>query len=400
MGGVNSIPVISQVKSLVLLVSNQSDEARKVQEDFSKGCPIVSQVRSAVEAISGNSEAAKETQETFAKGAVDLAGGLPVVGQVLAAVELGLGNKEKAEEYLESSYRTCAVLCGTIVGGPIGAIAGGMAMDALQTGIASAITQDYHPTGLILGVTESIKSGDVGVMFDTAITPALDYYMGKSTSKARAGVRVNEVIVAEKQATWVKFKNSTIEMRQKLQAEGIPEDQADREIYKTVKIGQDLQKFAQDSRLCETDKSTKPKMPVFCYMDADSGARSASGFNFTARQFLESKSPEVIEKISQHKIKLVKHWDTPSGWNEIREKAVRRVKKDEPDVKEGTKEYDEAVSKKTMEIFDTKTNTVYFKYSDYFEEKNGSQLMKDQSGYYAKKKASQLMEDQSGKKNR
>lgn len=44
MGSVNSIPIVSQIKSFVQWIFGDSDGAKKTQEDFVQECPIVSQV--------------------------------------------------------------------------------------------------------------------------------------------------------------------------------------------------------------------------------------------------------------------------------------------------------------------------------------------------------------------
>ena len=45
MGNINSIPVVSQVKSLVQIISGDEEGARQTQEEFSRKGIIVSQVR-------------------------------------------------------------------------------------------------------------------------------------------------------------------------------------------------------------------------------------------------------------------------------------------------------------------------------------------------------------------
>lgn len=44
MGGVNSIPVVSQAKSGVQLICGDTDGAAETQKDFLQQCPVVSQV--------------------------------------------------------------------------------------------------------------------------------------------------------------------------------------------------------------------------------------------------------------------------------------------------------------------------------------------------------------------
>lgn len=51
MGSVDSIPVISQVKSAVQAIAGDTAGAKKTQENFLNGCPVVSQVKSLVQVI-------------------------------------------------------------------------------------------------------------------------------------------------------------------------------------------------------------------------------------------------------------------------------------------------------------------------------------------------------------
>ena len=51
MGNTDSIPVVSQVKSLVQVIDGDAEGARRTQENFSKIAPVVSQVRSLVHYI-------------------------------------------------------------------------------------------------------------------------------------------------------------------------------------------------------------------------------------------------------------------------------------------------------------------------------------------------------------
>ena len=67
MGNADSIPVVSQTKSLVQAMGGDTEGARRMQENFSRQCPGVSQARSAVELSTGNANAAIETQKEFWK---------------------------------------------------------------------------------------------------------------------------------------------------------------------------------------------------------------------------------------------------------------------------------------------------------------------------------------------
>jgi Interferon-induced 6-16 family len=65
MGNVDSLPVVSQVKSAMQACQGDMQGALETQERFSKQCPVVSQVRSAVEAHRGDHAAALATQREF-----------------------------------------------------------------------------------------------------------------------------------------------------------------------------------------------------------------------------------------------------------------------------------------------------------------------------------------------
>jgi hypothetical protein len=59
----NWIPGVSQLKSVVQLVSGDIHGAKKTQQDFIQQCPIVSQVTSIVQLVSEDVSGALETQK-------------------------------------------------------------------------------------------------------------------------------------------------------------------------------------------------------------------------------------------------------------------------------------------------------------------------------------------------
>lgn len=61
----DSIPVLSQVKSAVQAMRGDMAEATQTQENFSQRCIVISQLRSAVEASMGDLKAAENTQREF-----------------------------------------------------------------------------------------------------------------------------------------------------------------------------------------------------------------------------------------------------------------------------------------------------------------------------------------------
>ena len=68
MGNTDSIPVISQVKSLVQVISGDEEGAKKTQENFAKTTPIVSQTYSAVLAAEVRCHTILKTNFKFKSG--------------------------------------------------------------------------------------------------------------------------------------------------------------------------------------------------------------------------------------------------------------------------------------------------------------------------------------------
>lgn len=79
----DSLPVISQMKSLVQVIGGDEKGAEQTQLNFINQAPVVSQVKSMAEAISGDEKAAQRTQEKFVNGFVEpLGDNMPVVGHI------------------------------------------------------------------------------------------------------------------------------------------------------------------------------------------------------------------------------------------------------------------------------------------------------------------------------
>ena len=73
MGNIDSMPVVSQTKSLVQIIGGDTDGAEKTQEIFSKQGHGVSQLNSLGGAIAEDSEGAKEIQKEFDKDLFEMA---------------------------------------------------------------------------------------------------------------------------------------------------------------------------------------------------------------------------------------------------------------------------------------------------------------------------------------
>lgn len=198
------IPFVSQTKSLLQFVCNDSEGAKKTQINFSKQCPFVSQARSLVEVIIDGQEAATETQLEFVHttlyGVVD---SFPIAGHLKGIVHYVAGDNEGGNNAMKAASRSTGTFVGSAVGmllgGPPGAIAGGIAggtlTDGITTGVESAIHWEYKPNGIVREVTEVVEHPtDVGKWFDTTFTVVGDglagYMFGKGFKNAKEAVEL------------------------------------------------------------------------------------------------------------------------------------------------------------------------------------------------------------------
>ncbi|GMT25480.1 hypothetical protein PFISCL1PPCAC_16777, partial [Pristionchus fissidentatus] len=201
MGNTNTLPVISQTKSLVQLATGDKEGARATQEKFFHECPIVAQATSAVEyVIDRDGERAKETNLRSAKVISNFADGIPVVGHVKGGIHALAGDSDGAKAAVKSANRSVGVVgggaVGFIAGGFVGAVAGGIAggaaMDGLQTGISSAYHKEFRPAGSIAAMKQAIDNPTGATVFDAVAVPVFDgvagYGAGQLTSQIQAGM--------------------------------------------------------------------------------------------------------------------------------------------------------------------------------------------------------------------
>ena len=106
---VDTLPVVSQTKSLVQVIGGDADGARRTQENFSRQCPVVSQTRSLVEVSMGDSDAALKTQQQFGQGMGDLADAVPGVGHIKGAIHYACGDTEGGDKAMMHATRGLAL---------------------------------------------------------------------------------------------------------------------------------------------------------------------------------------------------------------------------------------------------------------------------------------------------
>ncbi|CAG8597494.1 4698_t:CDS:1 [Ambispora leptoticha] len=192
MGNVDSIPVVSQTKSLVQVIGGDAEGARRTQENFSRGAPIVSQARSLVEVISGDEEAARKTQEYFAEEIVSTATTTPLLGHAIGAAHYIVGDVDRGDAAMKAASRTTGVtlagIGGFAIGGPFGAASlstvAGAAMDGIITGVDTAAHNEYRPYGYV-AAGENIKKNGANSreIFDFAMIPAGDAMTGLNVAR-------------------------------------------------------------------------------------------------------------------------------------------------------------------------------------------------------------------------
>lgn len=136
-------PLVSQIKSLVQVLSGDSEGARDTQIGFIEKCPIVSQVTSAIQAIRGDCQAARDTQIKFVGFISNVLDTIPGIGYIKGIVHYVFGNRTRGDHSMKASSRTVGMIAGATVGfylkglfgASVGGIFGSLLLDFIITGI-------------------------------------------------------------------------------------------------------------------------------------------------------------------------------------------------------------------------------------------------------------------------
>jgi hypothetical protein len=178
--GLDIIPGISQVKSVVQLAFGDTEGARRTQDNFLKECPIVSQITSVVQLTIGDVDGAFETQKRCGKMVLNFADGIPVVGHAKGVIHYVVGDTEGGSNAMKSATRSAGVMAGGVagfcVGGPAGAVAGGIYGGAVLDTTTSIITN--KPSGYYAAIENIVKNPNPGDIFDTILMPVGDGLSG------------------------------------------------------------------------------------------------------------------------------------------------------------------------------------------------------------------------------
>ncbi|CAF0951837.1 unnamed protein product [Didymodactylos carnosus] len=197
------IPGISQAKSLFQAACGDFDGAAQTQENFLRQCPVVSQVTSAVQFAAGYEDEALETQASGGylnySGAAkqclgtmsNFADGIPIVGHLKGAVHYAVGDDDGGDKAMISATRTTAVMgggaAGLIVGGPVGAVAGGIYAGVTVDSIHTIATE--KPQGYIAAADNIYNNPSAGGIFDSGLMIVGDGLTGMAGGKIAKGVQ-------------------------------------------------------------------------------------------------------------------------------------------------------------------------------------------------------------------
>uniref|UniRef100_A0A914ZD12 Uncharacterized protein n=1 Tax=Panagrolaimus superbus TaxID=310955 RepID=A0A914ZD12_9BILA len=198
------IPGISQLKSAVQLVTGDVEGAAQTQKEFFQRCPVVSQVTSTVQFVAGDTKGAVETQKACLRTVSDVADGIPVVGHVKGIAHYVCNDEEGGDRAMKAATRTTAVTAagagGFLIGGPVGAVAGGVYGGAAYDTAHSAVTD--KPQGLFQAVDTAVNNPNGGNIFDAVLIPVSDGFAGHA-----GGQMVNKMNVLSMQKKLDKMSN-------------------------------------------------------------------------------------------------------------------------------------------------------------------------------------------------
>lgn len=199
MGNTDSIPVVSQVKSLTQFAFGNATAARETQNNFlyNNTFPITSQIASLGYAIAGENDKALDLQKKFADDMQRIVDSIPVAGHNKGGIHYALGENEEGDEAMKAASRSTGVVIGgvggMVAGGPVGAVAGGIAggaaVDGIITGSEHLINNEYKPYGYVAAgehVVDAIggkRNLTVEQGFDMAMMPVGDGLAGYAAGR-------------------------------------------------------------------------------------------------------------------------------------------------------------------------------------------------------------------------
>eukprot|EP01084_Bolivina_argentea_P207864 354571_1 len=193
----DTVPVVSQVKSILQLLFGQTTQALETQVNFVDATPLLSQLKSIYEIlVSKDLPKAIETQKKFLIITNATIDGIPLIGHIKGLGHYIIGDFQNGNNSMKRSSRTTVViLCGyfactiivpttatletTCAISSIGSMIGGLSMDTLITLIENVIKKDGSLHGHYNTFNNILKNPfDIGSLFDAIMGPILDGLIG------------------------------------------------------------------------------------------------------------------------------------------------------------------------------------------------------------------------------
>ncbi|XP_076285160.1 uncharacterized protein LOC143211397 isoform X2 [Lasioglossum baleicum] len=179
------IPVVSQLKATVQLVTGDADGGFRTQENFLRECPGVSQLTSIVQLATGHTEAAIETQKCCIGTINNVVNCVPVIGHVKGVLHHAVGDHKGGNQALNAATRSTVVatsgVAARIISGGIGAIPAAIAAGAIYDVAASSISREAQ--GIVAAFINAVDNPSAGGIFDLVAIPVGDGLAGYSGGK-------------------------------------------------------------------------------------------------------------------------------------------------------------------------------------------------------------------------
>ncbi|XP_076285166.1 uncharacterized protein LOC143211398 isoform X2 [Lasioglossum baleicum] len=179
------IPVVSQLKATVQLVTGDADGGIRTQENFLRECPGVSQLTSIVQLATGHTEAAIETQKRCIGTINNVVNCVPVIGHVKGVLHHAVGDHKGGNQALNAATRSTIVatsgVAARIISEGIGAIPAAIAAGAIYDVAASSISREAQ--GIVAAFINAVDNPSAGGIFDLVAIPVGDGLAGYSGGK-------------------------------------------------------------------------------------------------------------------------------------------------------------------------------------------------------------------------
>lgn len=183
----DTIPGVSQIKSAVQLIAQDSKGAAETQMNYLNEGVGPAQARSVYFLVTGDSKKALDIQKKFASNMEVVVDSLPVVGHVKGVGHLLAGDHEHGWQALKSATSSTGSLVGAVVAGPAGAVGGAFFTDmAISTADAFINGNQSRPHG-VMNYIVNLDQYTAGDHFDAAASVVLDVWAGKKGTNKEKG---------------------------------------------------------------------------------------------------------------------------------------------------------------------------------------------------------------------